>query len=391
MSVIVLKPREDRRIRAGHRWVFSNEIAEIREPGENGGLVDLENSRHQFMGRGYYNRHSLIALRLLTARREEIDRAFFVRRLKAASAYRETVLPGVQSCRLVFSEADRLPGLIVDRYGQYLVAQFLTLGVEKLQSLIVEALVEVFTPKGILLRNDTAFRELEGLPEGVEIAMGEIPEQIEIEESGARFLVDCHRGQKTGFFWDQRNNRAVARQLASGRRVLDCFSYSGGFAINAALGGAVGVTAVDNSTVALELLKENAGLNDVTDRVQTVSANCFDYLKTLSGSGEQFDLIVLDPPAFVKSKAKLNAALIGYREINRSAMKLLPPGGVLVSCSCSQNLAPSAFHEVLRGAARDAGRQFRLRGELAQAADHPILLAMPETQYLKGLILERVA
>jgi len=391
MSIVVLKHREERRIQAGHRWVFSNEIAEVREPGENGGLVDLVTSRHQFLGRGYYNRHSLIAVRLLTARREEIDRAFFVRRLKAAVAYREATWPGVASCRLVFSEADRLPGLIVDRYGDYLVAQVLTLGMEALRPLVIEALTEVLSPKGILLRNDTSFRELEGLPESVDLVMGETPERIEVQESGARFLVDCHHGQKTGFFWDQRENRALVRKLAQGRRVLDCFSYSGGFAVSAALGGATAVTAIDNSGSALELLQENTRLNGVAERVQSATADCFEYLKAASGSGENFDLIVLDPPAFVKSKAKLNAALIGYREINRSAMKLLSPGGLLVSCSCSQNLSPATFQEVLRGAARDVGRQFRQLGQLTQAADHPVLLAMPETQYLKGLVLERVA
>lgn len=391
MSVVILKPRQERRVKAGHRWVFSNEIADVRDLPENGGLVDLLNSQHQFLGRGYYNRHSLIALRLLTARREEIDRAFFVRRFKAAFAHREKVLPGTTAGRLVFSEADRLPGLIVDRYGDYLVCQFLTLGMENLRTLLLEAIGEVSTPKGILLRNDSSFRELEGLPQAVEVAIGEFPERVEVEENGARFLVDCRAGQKTGFFWDQRDNRAVVRVLAAGRRVLDCFSYSGGFAINAALGGASAVAAVDNSAAALGLLDENAQLNGAADRVTAVNADCFAYLKDQAIAGEQFDLIVLDPPAFVKSKAKLNAALAGYREINRHAMKLLAPGGLLVSCSCSQNLTPEMFEEVLRGAARDAGRQFRLRGALNQADDHPVMLAMPETRYLKGLVLERVA
>ena len=390
MGELILKPQEDRRIRAGHLWAFSNEIAEARDIGTNGGLVDVISSRGRFLGRGYYNQHSLIAARLLTNRREEIDRAFFVSRVTRAFDYRKEVLASVHSCRVVFSESDLLPGLIVDKYENYLVVQLLTLGMENLRETALSSLVEVLSPAGILLRNDSPFRRFETLPEEVTIAHGDLPDRVEIEETGARFAVDLRSGQKTGFYFDQRENRAIVRKLASGRRVLDCFCYSGGFAVNAALGGATSVLAVDDSQPALELLKRNAELNGVTSLLKPVKADCFGYLRDQLTSGEQFDLVILDPPAFVKSKSQLKAAVAGYREINLTAMKLLSPDGILLTCSCSQNLSVSAFEEVLRGAAHDARVRLRRRAFLTQAADHPILQAMPETQYLKGYVLQRI-
>jgi len=391
MGELILKPTEDRRIRAGHLWVFSNEIAEVRDIGENGGLVDVISSRGRFLGSGFYNKHSLIAARLLTNRREEIDRAFFVSRLTKAFDYRKEVLDSVRSCRMVFSESDLLPGLIVDKYESWLVVQLLTLGMERLRETILSVLAEVFSPQGILLRNDSPFRRFESLTEEVTVVHGELPAQVEIDEAGARFAVDLRSGQKTGFFFDQRDNREMVRRLARGKRVLDCFCYSGGFAINAALGGAVSVLAVDDSQAALELLKRNAELNAVTDRITPTRADCFNFLRELSKSDDRFDLIVLDPPAFVKSKSQLKAALAGYREINLTAMKLLSPDGILVTCSCSQNLSVPAFEEVLRAAAHDSRVQLRQRAFLSQAADHPILQAMPETQYLKGFVLQRIS
>ncbi len=390
MGEIRLKPKEDRRIRAGHLWVFSNEIAEVREPGENGDLVDVVSDRGKFLGRGYYNKHSLIAARILTSKRTDIDKAFFVKRIRNAAAHRKNTLGEIRSCRMVYSEGDLLPGLIVDKYENYLVAQLLTLGMERLRPLLLEALIEVFSPDGILLRNDSSYRKLETLQEAVEIVHGRVPEIVEIDEAGVKIAVDPHHGQKTGFFFDQRETRAAVRLLANGRRVLDCFCYSGGFSINAAMGGATSVVAVDSSANALETVTKNAELNGVGDKINVTREDCFEFLRQQVESREQFDLIVLDPPAFVKSKAQLKAAVAGYRDINISAMKLLSPGGILVTCSCSQNLVTTAFQELLRSAARDGHVQFRQRAFITQSSDHPILHAMPETQYLKCFVLERI-
>lgn len=391
MGEIVLKPKEDRRIRAGHLWVFSNEISEVRELGENGDPVDVLSDRGKFLGRAYYNKHSLIAARILTDRREDIDSAFFVRRLTSAVAYRQDLLGETASCRMVFSEGDLLPGLIVDKYDNYLVVQLLTLGMERQRQLILEALAEVFAAAGILLRNDSSYRQLETLPESVEIAHGSVPETVEIEEAGVRFAVDSHRGQKTGFFFDQRDTRAMVRGLSNGRRVLDCFCYSGGFSVNAAAGGASGVISVDSSTTALDLLHRNAELNGVSEKITSRREDCFELLREFVKAREKFDLIILDPPAFVKSKSQLKAAVAGYREINLTAMKLLAKGGILVTCSCSQNLSAPAFQDLLRTAARDAGVRMRQRAFLTQAGDHPILQGMPETQYLKCFVLGLLA
>jgi len=391
MGELILKPKEDRRLRAGHLWVFSNEVAEVRDFDDNGGLVDVVSARGRFLGRAYYNRHTLIAARLLSRRREEIDTAFFARRLRQAKAWRETVLGPIRSCRMVYSEGDLLPGLIVDRYEDHLVVQLLTLGMEKLRTPLLAALVEVLNPAGVLMRNDSPYRELEGLPRETAVVHGGVPERVTVDEAGARFTVDLVKGQKTGFYFDQRDTRAAARALAAKRRVLDCFSYTGGFAINCALGGAASVLAVDDSSAALETLRENARLNGVDAIVTARQGNCFEVLRELDSGGERFGLIILDPPAFVKSKSHLKAGLSGYREINLTAMRLLAPDGLLLTCSCSQNLSVEAFQSVLRLAARDAGRRFRVRQSLGQAADHPILQAMPETEYLKGLILQALA
>jgi 23S rRNA (cytosine1962-C5)-methyltransferase len=387
---LVLKPREDRRIRAGHLWVFSNEIDRVIGLMENGDLVDVINARGRFCGRAYYNRNTLIAARLLTDSREEIDTAFMTRRIRQAAELRESMLGPVPSCRMVYSEGDLLPGLIVDKYNEYLVVQLLTLGMEKLRRPIIASLMEVFDPGGILLRNDSPYRELETLPLETCIAEGNIPETMVIDEGGVRFEVDLSRGQKTGFYFDQRLSRFLVRRLAEGRRVLDCFCYTGGFSINCALGGARSVLAVDDSAAALENLRRNARLNGVSAVVDTLAGNCFDVLRDLASRKEYFDLIILDPPAFVKSRSRLKTGVAGYREINMTSMKMLSPNGLLLTCSCSQNLSREAFQSLLRIAARDAGRRFRINHFLTQAPDHPILHAMPETQYLKCFVLQAI-
>ncbi len=388
MNKLILKPKEDYRIKAGHLWVFSNEIDKITDLGENGQLVEVVNSNGQFLGQAYYNRHTLIAARFLTRKREEINTDFFVRRLQEAKIWREHIYGTDCSCRLVYSEGDFLPGVIIDRYDKYLVVQILTLGMENLREYLLESIIEVFKPEGILFRNDSAFRKLEGLELETEVVFGIIPDKVIIEEVGARFNIDMKEGQKTGFFFDQRDTRALVKQLAIKQKVLDCFSYTGGFSINSALGGATSVMAVDESSPALEILQENTHINKINNIVTTLQGNCFNILRDFHSHKNQFDLIILDPPAFIKSKSNLKSGLSGYREINRSAMRLLAPGGILVTCSCSQNLNIEDFKNIIFQAAISTGKHFFLRNFFTQAQDHPVLQAMPETQYLKGFVLQ---
>ncbi len=384
---IILKPKEDRRIRGGHLWVFSNEIAEVENADYDGGIVDIFDSRRKFLGRGYYNRNTLIAARLLSRHQDNIDSSFFDKKIREAVAFRRRLLPGLESCRMVYSESDGLPGLIVDKYGPYLGVQILTHGMERFKNEILQTLTELFNPDGIILRNDTPYREMESLNTQPEIASGEIPDRVRIEENGISFWVDLKSGQKTGFFFDQRKTRAAVRGLARERKVLDCFSYTGGFSLNCALGGAPDVTAVDQSEAALAILRENAETNGLMTLISTAASDAFEFLRN---GTERYDLIILDPPAFIKSRAKIKEGMAGYREINLRAMKLLNPDGILVSCSCSHHLSREDFLRMLRTASRDSGRGFRILGNSSQDIDHPVLLSMPETEYLKCVILQRI-
>jgi len=385
---VILKEKEDRRLLAGHLWIFNNEIASVENLNENGEIVDIFSWQQKFLGKGYYNRHSLISVRVLTRKNEVLDTDFFSKGISRAYQNRRQIYPQLDSYRLIFSEGDLLPGLIVDKYRDYLVVQLLTLGIERLSPSILEALIGLAYPKGILLRNDSPSREREGLPLEVKVAFGEIPESVEIEENGLRFKVNLHTGQKSGFFFDQRDNRKLVRDSCQGKRVLDCFCYSGSFSLNAAEGGASSVLAVDESEQALALVKANSEVNGYGSAIQTERANCFEKLRELQKEEEKFDVIILDPPAFVKSKEKLGQGMKGYKEINLSAMKLLNKEGLLVSCSCSYQLSPEDFMKTIRAAARDAKRSFKLVNLTTQAPDHPILLAMPETQYLKCAFLQ---
>lgn len=388
MARVVLKPGVERRLKNVYLWIFNNQIDFVEDLTENGDIVDVYSSKNRPIGVGYYNRHSLISVRILAFGPAEINPDFFRHRITAAIERRRSITAASTAYRAIYSEADFLPGLIVDRYDRWLSVQTLTLGVDRLLDHIVPVLVDMFEPDGIILRNDSPFRQREGLESRVDIAYGSIPETLEIEEHGARFGVDLRHGQKTGFFFDQRTNRALCRQLAHGRRALDCFCYSGGFSINAALGGAVSVTSVDESADALEHVAQNAARNGVEPIVSTIMADCFSMLRDLHAEEERFDLIILDPPAFVKSKEKLSQAVKGYKEINLSAMKLLNPGGILITCSCSYQLSQIDFLNTITAAARDARRLCHIRYLTGQAEDHPILLTMPETQYLKCAILE---
>lgn len=388
MPEIILKKDCDRRLRIGHLWVFSNEIAEIRGLSSDGETVDIRDSRGGFVGKGYINRHSLISARILTYKDEAIDRGFFLKRIKAAIERRERFLPNLKSLRLIHSEGDFLPGFIVDRYVDTVSIQTLTLGMELWKDAICDILEELLQPNAIIERNDASVRRLEGLEEKKGIIRGTGDTRVIIEESGNRFFVDLIDGQKTGFFLDQRENRERLRDYAKGERVLDCFCYSGGWSIYAAQGGAREVIGVDASQGAVDLAAENAKLNGYSGICTFNKADVFDYLREADKKKERFDVVVLDPPAFVKSKKEINDAVRGYREINLTAMKLLNDGGILVTSSCSHHVDRELFTDILVKAAKDADRTVRLLEFRSQGRDHPVLLPMRETEYLKCAFLE---
>lgn len=386
---ITLAKGEDRRIRGGHPWVFSNEIQDIRGERVPGGAAGVYDAGGGFLGSGYYNPNSLIAARILSREREEIDSAaFFRERIARALALRRRLYPELATFRVVHGEGDFLPGLVVDKYGDWLSVQLLTAGMEARRAAVVEALTELMAPKGIIARNDVAVRGLEGLPERVEVLCGEIPESVEVEEHGLRFRVDLKGGQKTGHFLDQKENHLMLKGIAAGKRVLDCFSYSGSWGVHAAAFGAAEVTCVDISERAAALARENATLNGVEGIVRVEVCDAFDRLRSLGHEGRRFGVVVLDPPAFVKSKKALKEAEKGYLTINRRAMELLDEGGYLITCSCSYHMGREPFRELLAQAARQAGRQMRVVEIRSQAPDHPVLLAVPETEYLKCFVLQ---
>ncbi len=391
MLRISLKKGEERRLREGHPWVFSNEIKEIAGEGQPGCAAELFDAGGAFLGTGYYNSRSLIAVRVLSRRREDIDGTdFFVQRIRQANNYRQLVCPGENDYRVVYGEADFLPGLVVDKYGDYLSIQLLSAGMEYRRNAIVAALTELFHPKGIVARNDVAVRSLEGLEEKVEIISGSIPETVEVTEHGIRLLVDLLGGQKTGHFLDQRNNHLLLQGRCQGKSVLDLFCYSGSWALHAASFGAKSVLGIDISEKAVGLARRQAELNGLADRARFEAVDAFARLRSLKDEGKRFGVVVLDPPAFVKSKKMLNEALKGYITVNRRAMELLDDGGYLVSCSCSYHLGREPFRELLASAARQAGRSMRLVATGFPSPDHPVLLAAPETDYLKCQLLQAV-
>ena len=380
---VVISPRGVERIRAGHLWVYRSDIRTVQA--EPGAVVRVSDDRGRFQGRAFYSDKSQIAIRMLTRDDEPVDRALFANRLRRAISYRETVVRDTQSCRLVYSEGDVLPSLIVDRYGDYLVLQTLSQATEKNKNLFVELLVEMLSPKGILERNDPKVRLLEGLEQQVGTLYGEVPAEISVKENGVTFAYDLLKGQKTGSFLDQRENHAAARQYASGE-VLDCFSYQGGFALTIA-GGCEHVEGIDMAGAAVVASKRNQHLNSIKN-VNFREGNTFDILKAYDDAGRQFQMVILDPPAFAKNRDSIPAAHRGYKEINLRALKLLKPGGFLLTCSCSYHISEPMFLQILAEAANDVGRHLIVCERRTQAQDHPILLTMPETHYLKLLILQ---
>ncbi|TEB12069.1 class I SAM-dependent rRNA methyltransferase [Pelotomaculum propionicicum] len=389
MAVVKLAGNMKHRVLAGHPWVYGTEVSEISGDFQPGDLVEVIDQRGRFVGRGYINPASQILVRILSRDSSElIDRDFFVRRIKAALAYRRHVVRDSDSCRLIYAEADFIPALIVDKFGAYLVLQTLALGIDKYKDLIVDILEELLEPPGIYERNDAAVRELEGLPLKSGFLKGPFETLVEIKENGLYFLVDLAGGQKTGYFLDQRENRTVLQGLARDARVLDCFCHTGAFSVYAAHFGAKEVHGIDIASPALAVAEKNALRNGFGGICRFYEGNVFDELRALEKKKEKYDLIILDPPAFTKSRNSLEGAVRGYKEINLRAMKLLPPGGFLVTCTCSYHLPESRFLDVIQDAARDAGRQARLIELRRQAKDHPMLLAAPETYYLKCAVTQ---
>ena len=393
----------ERAIKNGHPWVYGAELTGQTGTPENGGLVDVF-AGSAYMGTGFYNDRSKITVRLLSRNaNDRFDAAFWRRRVAYAIAYRKTVMPGpdFQCCRLIHGEADQMPGLTVDRYGSILVAQVLSLGMEVRKHLLYPLLVEQLKNDGIEIRaiyerNEAALRDKEGLPKekGFYPLPGlatDLDGHLELVENGIRYDVDYINGQKTGFFLDQKYNRRAAAALAPGRRVLDCCTHTGAFALNCAQAGAEHVTAVDISKDAVELTRRNAALNNLSDKIDVQQADVFDLLTILAQEKKHpYDYIILDPPAFTKSGATVKNAYRGYKEINLKAMKLLPRGGYLATCSCSHFMTPSLFCQMLREAAADAAVSLRQIEDRRQSPDHPILWGVPETEYLKFYLFQIV-
>ena len=399
----IITPKGSRWVEQGHPWIYADEV--IREEGacENGALADAVSEKGKYLGTGFVSRESKIRLRLLSRNaNDRFDEAFWKRRIKYAWDYRKTVMgEDISCCRVIFGEADSFPGLTVDRFSDILVTQTLSVGMEKIKPMLFPLLVQVLREdgqeiRGIYERNDVAIRALEGMEQnkGWFPLAGETPPEstvTEICENGIVYSVDVENGQKTGFFLDQKYNRLAVARLAKGRRVLDCFTHTGSFALNAAKGGAEHVTAVDVSASAIEMARENARRNGLEEKMDFITADVFDLLPELAAKGKApYDFIILDPPAFTKSRKTVNSAERGYKEINLRALKLLPRGGYFATASCSHFMPSELFVKMLRSAALDAGVELRQIEARQQAPDHPILWNVPETDYLKFYIFQVV-
>ncbi len=389
-----------RSLAAGHPWVYDTEVLRC-EGAENGAIVDVVSAKGRYLGSGFVSYHSKIRVRVFSQNANDVfDAAFWRRRLQYAWDYRKTVLrpEDLACCRVIFGEADHFPGLTVDRFGPLLSVQVLSVGLERIKGLLLPLLADVLQADGqqidgVFERNDVAIRGLEGLPQykgWFALPGRSAPGSAlaDIVENGVRYTVDVENGQKTGFFLDQKYNRAAVARLAAGKRVLDCFTHTGSFALNAAKGGAEKVTAVDVSESAVAMARHNAAINGVAGRMECLAADVFELLPALAP--HSYDFIILDPPAFTKSRKTLHSALRGYKEINYRAMKLLPRGGYLATCSCSHFAAEAEFTKMLRAAARDAGVQLRQIEARQQSPDHPILWGVPETNYLKFYLFQVV-
>ena len=390
LPALRLRRRHERRVRRGHPWVYSNEVDIERSPLTGfspGECVNVIGHSGRPLGSAYVNPQVLICARLFSAEADRVlDGDLIAQRLGEALALRDA-LGWSPWCRLVHGEGDRLPGLVVDRYADVLAVQIGTAGMERARAAIVAALVEGLRPSAIVLRNDIPSRALEGLEQGVEVVHGELPERLVLEENGARFEISPLEGQKTGWYYDQRGNRALAAALAADRSVLDCFSYTGGFGIQAARAGARSVLCVDSSESALEQAARNAELNGIADRLERRRGDAFDTLRALREDGRVFDLVIVDPPAFIRRRKDAQAGLEAYRRLNRRAIQVLAEGGLLVSASCSSHLGGDEHQALVAGAANDVGRWVQVLARGHQAADHPVHPALAESEYLKALLV----
>lgn len=389
MTKVLLKRGREKPVLNRHPWIFSGAIKRVEGEVADGDVVEVADCQGRFLARGYLNRHSQIAVRLLTwDEGEVIGGDFWRRRLEQAFAGRQALAddPATAAYRLVNAESDLLPGLIVDRYGDYLVVQFLTLGIERWKADLVGLMADLLRPRGIYERSDVEVRKKEGLAQVSGLLHGqEPPDLVEVTENGHRFLVDIKTGHKTGFYLDQRENRQKLTRYCRGKKVLNCFAYTGAFAVYAAAAGRI--TNVESSAEALELARRNVALNGFADRDdEYVEGDVFQLLREYRDQGRSFDLIILDPPKFAYSQHQVQSACRGYKDINLLAMQIIVPGGILFTFSCSGRVSPDLFQKVLFGASVDAGRDVQIIEELSQSSDHPVLLTFPESGYLKGLV-----
>lgn len=387
MSALSIQPRA--RLFHGHVWVYATEIKARYGNPEPGDVVQLQDMRGKPLGSAIYNPKSQISARLFSYRRQDLDLDFFIRRVERALRSREVAGVDTSLCRLIWSESDGLPGVIVDRYGDHLVLQTLTLAMAQRQDLIIQALVQVLSPCSIVQRNEGNVRKAEGLDQVKGVVWGEQPDPFIVRHQGSAFHADLLEGQKTGLYLDQLDNYQQVATLAKGRRVLDCFTNQGGFAQACALAGAADVLAVDISESAVALAEKNAAIAGA--RVKFLAANCFDFLKQQESSGATYDLIILDPPSFTKTKASVKDAMRGYKEIHLRALKMLQPGGIMATFSCSHHVSRGEFHASIEDAAVDARKTLRRVTTYTQRPDHPILATIPETEYLTGYAYEVIA
>lgn len=383
---LYLKKKEEQRLLQGHCWVYANEVAKIEGHGEQGSIAKVYSFDGRYVGKGYINHASKIIVRLLTRGDEEIDRAFFYDKINSAWQKRKN-LGFDNSCRVVFGEADGIPAFIVDKYGDYLCVQILAKGIEVRKEMLVDILVEIFNPKGIYERSDVVLREKEGLQMRKGFLYGQFDTKVEIEENGIKMFVDLENGQKTGYFLDQKENRLNLRRYSKDNEVLDCFCHTGGFSLNAAKAGAKKVIACDISQTALKTVMENANLNGFTN-IETKCGDVFEVLREYRKEGKTFDVVLLDPPAFTKTSDKVKEAIKGYKDINVNGMKIVKKGGYLITCSCSHYLTVPLFLDMIKSAAKDAGRNAQLIEFRMQSRDHPTLLGMDESLYLKCAVLQ---
>lgn len=386
--IIRLRKGKRGRLRPGHPWIFKGAISKVDAKIEPGDIITILTNENKFAGRGYYNPSSDISIRLLTFNDELIDEAFIHKRIKEAVEKRELLKVITDAERLIFSEADALPGLIADLYNDTLVIQVSTLGMEKLKESVLKAIKDIIKPIFLYERSDSPFRKIEGLKPVKQWIGDAANTNVEICEGGARFIVDIENGHKTGFYLDQRRSRLAIRAISKGKKVLDLFCYTGGFSINAALGGAIKVLGIDIKKDSLTLARKNASINGVSGIIDFVNDDAFRAIKNICNSGEKFDIIIVDPPSFLRSKKDIISAAKGYKEINTLALKVLNDSGVLCTFSCSHNMPNETFSGVIKDAARGSGKKPDILKRCRQDKDHPVVKEVPETDYLKGYFLK---